>query len=94
MIKLGSFKPKVYLFGYLNCEPSNVKETLKSPHWRPTMQEEYTTPIHNNTWKLEHKPLNKNIVGCKWLFKIKRNFDESISRYETYLVAKVVIVLL
>ena len=29
-----------------------------------------------------------NVVGCKWVFKLKHNSDGSISRYKTRLVAK------
>jgi len=30
----------------------------------------------------------KNIVGCKWLFRVKRNPDGTIARYKARLVAK------
>lgn len=33
-------------------------------------------------------PDNKNIVGSKWIYKIKRNHDGSISRYKERLVAQ------
>lgn len=33
-------------------------------------------------------PLGKRIVGCKWVYKIKYNYDGSISRYKACLVDK------
>ena len=33
-------------------------------------------------------PEGKNIVGCKWVFKIKRNADGTVSRYKARLVAQ------
>ena len=33
-------------------------------------------------------PSGKNVVGCKWSFKIKRNSDGSLARYKARLVAK------
>ena len=33
-------------------------------------------------------PSSKNVVGCKWGFKIKRNSDGSLARYKARLVAK------
>jgi len=33
-------------------------------------------------------PPNKNLVGCKWVYKIKIRFDGTIERYKSYLVAK------
>lgn len=29
-----------------------------------------------------------NFVGCKWVFKIKRQVDGSLERYKVHLVAK------
>jgi len=29
-----------------------------------------------------------NLVGCKWIFRVKRNSDGSVSRYKARLVAK------
>ena len=33
-------------------------------------------------------PLEKSVVGCKWIYKIKTRFDGSIERYKTRLFAK------
>lgn len=42
----------------------------------------------NRTWVLVPRPLNKNIVDCKWVYKMKHNPDGSVSRYKAHLVAK------
>lgn len=31
---------------------------------------------------------SQNVVGCKWVFKLKRNSDGSINRYKSRLVSK------
>lgn len=33
-------------------------------------------------------PAHKNLVGCKWMFKVKRNVDGTITRHKGRLVAK------
>ena len=33
-------------------------------------------------------PNNKNIIGCKWVFKIKRNVDGEVDRFKARLVAQ------
>ena len=52
------------------------------------MKSEFDALLCNNTWELVPKPTEKNIVACKWLFRIKRNSDGSIDRYKARLVAK------
>ena len=44
--------------------------------------------MNNNTWDLVELPEGKNVVGCKWVFKIKRNADGTVSRYKARLVAQ------
>jgi hypothetical protein len=52
------------------------------------MQEEYSALMKNDTWKLVPPQPSRNLVDCKWVFKIKRHADGSIERYKARLVAK------
>jgi hypothetical protein len=52
------------------------------------MQEEFDALIHNNTWKLVPPKPGRNLVDCKWIFKIKRHADGSIERHKGRQVAK------
>ncbi|CAM8877711.1 unnamed protein product [Rhodiola kirilowii] len=42
----------------------------------------------NNTWSLTELPIDKTLVDCKWIYKVKFNSDGSIERYKARLVAR------
>ena len=52
------------------------------------MEEEMDSLAENNTWDLVQLPEGRNVVGCKWVFKLKWKVDGSIERYKATLVAK------
>jgi Reverse transcriptase (RNA-dependent DNA polymerase) len=52
------------------------------------MAQELDALAKNQTWDLVTPPLNSNIIGCKWIFKIKKRADGTILRYKSCLVAK------
>ena len=52
------------------------------------MCDELTALLQNGTWDLIPPSPSQNVVGFKWIFRIKHNPDGSISRYKTRLVSK------
>lgn len=55
------------------------------------MQEEFNALQKNNTWSLVALvalPPNRKAIGCKWVFRVKENFDGTINKYKAPLVAK------
>lgn len=78
----------VFLSEILDSEPPIVKASLCCPHWKHAMQRKYDALLANCTWELIPLPKDKKIIGCKWVFKIKRNSDGFISRYKARLVAQ------
>jgi hypothetical protein len=69
-------------------EPGNLKEALNDPKWRQAMCDEYNALLRNKTWHLIEETKEKNVIDCKWVFKIKRKSDGTIDRYKARLVAK------
>lgn len=52
------------------------------------MNEEYTALQKNHTWDLVPLSKNMNLVGCKWVFRVKYNADGFVLKYKGRLVAK------
>lgn len=52
------------------------------------MKDEFQALQSTRTWDLLHFHPNLNLVGCKWVFKVKHRPDGSIERYKARLVAK------
>ncbi|XP_073351920.1 uncharacterized mitochondrial protein AtMg00820-like [Aegilops tauschii subsp. strangulata] len=69
-------------------EPQSLSEALGDANWRCAMDQEYMALQKNQTWHLVPPPPGKNIIDCKWVFRIKRKADGSIDRYKARLVAK------
>ncbi|KAI5343251.1 hypothetical protein L3X38_011127 [Prunus dulcis] len=56
--------------------------------WRSAMREEIEALHAQGTWDLVPLPPHKNLVGCKWVYRIKKTADGSIARHKVPLVAK------
>ena len=52
------------------------------------MSREFNALLENQTRTLVPKPTAMNIVGCKWVYRVKRKPDGSVDRFKAKLVAK------
>ena len=52
------------------------------------MKDEMNALAKNATWDLVELPRDKQIVGCKWVYKLKKVVDDKVERYKERLVAK------
>ncbi|KAI5352184.1 hypothetical protein L3X38_005075 [Prunus dulcis] len=71
-----------------DSQPYGTSLATKHPEWRDAMTEEINALLKNHTWFLVPSSPSQNLVGCKWVFWIKRQSDGSIERYKARLVAK------
>lgn len=69
-------------------EPKCLIDALQNPDWLTTMHEELKALEQNNTWVLVPRTPDMNVIGCKWIFKVKLKSDGSIERYKAMLVAQ------
>ena len=72
----------------IEIEPSSYKIAMQFPVWMQAMNEEIEALRAQGTWTLESLPSHKNLVGCKWIFKIKQHADGSIARHKARLIAQ------
>jgi hypothetical protein len=64
---------------------------MKSPHsskWHEAMKDEMRSMSAKQVWKLEKIPKGAKTIGCKWVYKIKRDSKENIDRFKARLMAK------
>lgn len=72
-------------------EPITIGEAKRRPDWakwKQAVEIELDVLKKNNTWRIVERPNNRNVVQCKWVFKIKKDADGRIERYKARLVAK------
>ena len=69
----------------------NFRQALKSSksqEWIDAMNEEIKSMKDNDVW--DHVPLTEGVkpIGCKWIFKTKRDSKGDVERYKACLVTK------
>ena len=77
--------------GDAHDDPTTVKEAQSRsdwPLWQQAMDREMKTLEDAGTWETVLRPTGRNIVGSKWVFRIKRKSDGSIDKYKARLVAQ------
>jgi hypothetical protein len=72
-------------------EPLDREEALSSKNktkWVSAMDEEIRALNENDVWELVERPAKKNVVSCKWVYKIKKGLQGEADRYRARLVAR------
>ncbi|KAH9686286.1 hypothetical protein KPL70_014312 [Citrus sinensis] len=60
-------------------EPRTYSEAInsdKAEEWIKVMDEEMMSLKKNHTWNLIERPVNKRVIECKWIYKIKEGIPE------------------
>jgi hypothetical protein len=52
------------------------------------MKEEMDALEKNKTWDLVELSKERKVVGCKWVYKLKKSVVDKVERYKARLVAK------
>lgn len=71
-----------------NQELKSFYQAMKSIEWHDAMAKEIQILESNNTWSLCSLLEGKSPIGCKRVYNIKYQADDSIERYKSPLVAQ------
>ncbi|GKC73940.1 retrovirus-related pol polyprotein from transposon TNT 1-94 [Tanacetum coccineum] len=66
----------------------NIKEAMADSAWIKAMQDELHQFDRLKVWELVDKPFGKMIIKLKWLWKNKKDEDQTVIRNKARLVAK------
>ena len=72
-------------------DPMTYKDAVTCPQssiWVNAMQDEISSMDHNGVWELEELPTGCKPIGCKWVYKTKKDSQGRIERFKARLVAK------
>ena len=75
----------------MDNDPDSFKEAVESNNskkWYNAMKEELKSMTDNNVWVMTELLEGSKRVGCKWVFKTKRDSMGNVERYKARLVAK------
>nr|GFC35709.1 integrase, catalytic region, zinc finger, CCHC-type, peptidase aspartic, catalytic [Tanacetum cinerariifolium] len=69
-------------------EPKNIKESMADYAWIESIQEELHQFDRLEVWELVDRPLCQNVINMKWLWRKKRDEENTFIRNKSGLVAK------
>nr|GFA82914.1 Gag-Pol polyprotein [Tanacetum cinerariifolium] len=78
----------MYALTVSTAKPKNIKEAMADSAWIEAMQEELHQFDRLQVWELVDKPFSKSIKRLKWLWKNKKDEDQTMIRNKARLVAK------
>jgi len=74
-----------------DSDPESFSQAMgckESELWYDAMKEEMNSMKSNEVWDLVELPKGAKAIGCKWVFKTKKDSLGNIERYKARLVAK------
>ena len=63
-------------------------KNVNSDKWMNAMKEELESMATNEVWDIIELPKGSKAVGCKWVFKTKRDSKGKVERFKARLMAK------
>ncbi len=66
-------------------EPNSLNQAMHRTDWlkwKEAMQAKYNFLIENKTWELTSMPENRQVITCRWCFKLKKDRIGQILKYK------------
>ncbi|GJU67269.1 hypothetical protein Tco_1253528 [Tanacetum coccineum] len=60
------------------AEPTNIKDAISDHTWIEAMQDELHQFDKLKVWELVDKPSGKTLINLKWLWKNKKDEDNTV----------------
>nr|GFC98587.1 Gag-Pol polyprotein [Tanacetum cinerariifolium] len=85
-----AINPEMCMFALTvsTAEPKTIKEAMADSAWIEATQEELHQFNRLQVWELVDKPFGKNVIKLKWLWKNKKDEDQTVIRNKARLLAK------
>ena len=71
-------------------EPASYMEAISGPDcnlWEKAMKEEMTSLQDKKTFNLVEQPEDRQIISCKWVWRIKRDSKGNVEQHKAHLIA-------
>jgi Reverse transcriptase (RNA-dependent DNA polymerase) len=72
-------------------EPTSYREAIKSPRaddWKVARDREIKAHEQNNIWELVAWPTGAKVLPGRWVYKVKRGPDGTVTKYKAWWVVK------
>nr|XP_009787038.1 PREDICTED: uncharacterized protein LOC104235061 [Nicotiana sylvestris]XP_016486293.1 PREDICTED: uncharacterized protein LOC107806618 [Nicotiana tabacum] len=81
--------PAFYLKSFsVVIEPKTYKEVAADQNWVHVMEQKIKALEDNHSWEIVNLPADKQVIGSKWVYKVKHKANSEIDMYKARLVAK------
>nr|GEW37696.1 Gag-Pol polyprotein [Tanacetum cinerariifolium] len=78
----------MYALTVSTAKPKNIKVAMADSAWIEVMQEELYQFDRLQVWEIVDKPFGKSIIRLKWLWKNKKDEDQTVIRNKARLIEK------
>jgi len=68
--------------------PSYFEKVVEKLFWVDAMVEEYESIMKNNALEFVPRPIDKSVMGLRWIFKVKNVVYRRIEKYKAIFVSK------